>query len=265
MRQWVEAPVEAIGHEVIAASSPTLVVHLAAQVGLTESWRDPDGDFRANAAATWHLLGLLRDLPTPPTFLYMSSNKVYGQPPVAPFGVDEQAQLAPDSPYALSKAAGELAVQAAHRAGWVRGAILRCSCLYGPDQRGTESQGWVSHFADRAKAGETVHIHGSGDQIRDALHVADWLHAVNAAAAHTARNGDCGIWNIGGGPERRLSPNDLWSRLSRLLGRPLPDPLRTPARDGDQLWYVSDIRKAERDLQWRPTVDLDSGLRTLLE
>lgn len=261
----IEAPVESLPPSVIQEAAPAVVVHLAAQVGLSESWADPDGDFRANAAATWHLLGLLRELAEPPVFVYMSSNKVYGQPPPSSTGVDEHSPLAPDSPYALGKAAGELAVMTAHRAGWVRGAILRCSCLYGPDQRGTESQGWVSHFANRARAGEDVHIHGDGQQIRDALHVDDWRRAVDAAAEQAARSSDCGHWNIGGGPDNVLSPADLWSRLERLLGRPLRAPVHTPARDGDQRWYVSDVRRAERELDWRPTVSIDAGLRTLLE
>ena len=261
---FLRSPVEALDPRWVADFAPTHVIHLAAQVGLVESWQDPTADFRANAQATWHLLSALRNFPTAPVFVYMSSNKVYGSPAQTAHGVDEAQPVKPDSPYALGKAAGELAVMTAHRAGWVHGAVLRCSCLYGPDQAGTESQGWVSHFADRAQRGDAIRIHGSGEQIRDALHVDDWLQAVDAAARNAVGLPEPGLWNIGGGPDNQLSPNMLWERLEALLGRALPPPERTPARPGDQIWYVSDIRRAIAELDWRPQIELDTGLRTLL-
>ncbi len=261
---FLQTPVESLDPDWVADFAPTHVIHLAAQVGLVESWQDPAADFRANAQATWHLLCALRDLPAAPIFVYMSSNKVYGSPPQTVHGVDELQPLMPDSPYALGKASGELATVTAHRAGWVRSAVLRCSCLYGPDQAGTESQGWVSHFADRAQRGKAVRIHGSGDQIRDALHIKDWQRAVEAAVRAVAKQPEPGLWNIGGGPGNQLSPNTLWKRLENLLKRTLPAPERAPARSGDQTWYVSDIRRAAKSLDWHPHIDLDTGLRTLL-
>lgn len=264
LHRFLQRSVESVPERWIRSTAPTRVIHLAGQVGLSESWANPILDYRSNAVGTWNLLCRLRNLPSPPAFVLISSNKVYGRVPPRKTGVPESAATVPDSPYALSKSSAEEAVRVAHRAGWVRGVILRCSCLYGPDQQGTESQGWVSHFARAALDGNPVRIHGTGTQVRDALHVDDWLTAVNLALQHTGANPQAPTWNIGGGPENILSPGELWRLLADLLRRRLPPPEHTDARPGDQMWFVSDIRRAARELGWQPTISVKAGLESLL-
>jgi CDP-paratose 2-epimerase len=141
--------------------------------------------------------------------------------------------------------------------------VFRQSCIYGPRQFGIEDQGWVAWFVISAVMGRSINIYGDGKQVRDVLHVADLIDAYELAVEQrAAMNGR--IFNVGGGAAHTLSILGLVHRLERLCGSPI-GLRRFDWRPGDQPVYVSDIRKAERELGWKPKIDPDNGVKQLFE
>jgi len=253
------------------------IYHLAGQVAVTTSIVDPRRDFEDNALGTINVLEGARQSGRDPILLYASTNKVYGSledlAPVAaqrrytlpdhPLGIDERHPLDFHSPYGCSKGCGDQYVRDWARIYGMRTVVLRQSCIYGPRQLGLEDQGWVAHLALSALRGETVTIYGDGKQVRDLLHIDDLLAAYELATEHiSAVAGE--VFNIGGGPERSLA---VWAEfgplLEELVGRPVAVRF-APARAGDQRCFVSDIRKARRELGWQPQIGLRDGLADLV-
>jgi CDP-paratose 2-epimerase len=238
------------------------VYHLAAQVTVTESWEYPYKDFETNALKTIRMLEQLRNLrdndQKQPFVVYSSTNKVYGEPSVAV--VPEVHRLAFQSPYALSKAIADQYVVLYDRLG-LPGCVTRNSCIYGSRQHGIEGQGWLAYIAHRMMNGEFVSIFGDGHQIRDVLHVSDWVEAMLAILTKHARGK---IYNIGGGKENSISVIDAVEKLRILMGIEDQEIRFLPKREGDQKVYVSDIKKAEDELDWKPNISIDEGFPDLV-
>ncbi|MCL4794104.1 MAG: GDP-mannose 4,6-dehydratase [Bryobacteraceae bacterium] len=249
------------------------VYHLAGQVAVTASVADPVGDFRANAQGTLSLLEAVRAQAPGAVFLYASSNKVYGSLAAArvelhegryrlaeyPLGIPETFPLDFHSPYGCSKGAGDQYVRDYHRIYGLRTIVFRQSCVYGPRQFGVSDQGWLAWFVMAALRGEPVQICGDGRQVRDVLYIDDLLDAYDTAAARADR---CAgeVFNVGGGPAHTLAIwEDVAPMLEGLAGR-RPEARFTAWRPGDQRIYVSDTRKIQAALDWRPRVSAAEGL-----
>jgi CDP-paratose 2-epimerase len=260
-----------------AAAEADRIFHLAGQVAVTSSVRDPRADFEANALGTFNALEAARSNRRDPVFLYASTNKVYGGMETLrieeretryelvdlPHGVGEDRPLDFCSPYGCSKGAGDQYARDYFRIYGVRTVVFRQSCIYGPRQHGREGQGWLAWLALAALRGETVHICGDGKQVRDILHVDDLLAAFDAAVERIDEvAGE--VFNVGGGPERSLS---VWREYGPLLEDHLGRRVAAEHlewRPGDQRVYVSDIRKADRKLGWCPRIEVEDGLQDLL-
>jgi CDP-paratose 2-epimerase len=143
----------------------------------------------------------------------------------------------------------------------LRTAVLRMSCIYGPRQFGTEDQGWIAHFFLRALRGVPINIYGDGYQVRDALYVEDavtaWLGVLDRIDAVSG-----GVFNLGGGPANSISLRELLDTIAKDL-RLQPEVVFENARPGDQAWYISDVRKINRTLNWSPRTSLQRGLPAL--
>ncbi|RME12423.1 MAG: SDR family NAD(P)-dependent oxidoreductase [Ardenticatenia bacterium] len=259
-----------------AAEGAQRIYHLAGQVAVTTSVKDPRADFEANALGTFNVLEAARLVADNPIVLYSSTNKVYGgmedvgvveeatryRYAHLPFGVPETQPLDFHSPYGCSKGAGDQYVRDYHRIYGIRSVVMRQSCIYGYRQFGIEDQGWVAWFIIAALKGRPITIYGDGKQVRDVLFIDDLLDAYDAAVAHIDRTAG-NVYNIGGGPENTMS---IWAEfgplLERLLGRTIPVTY-ADWRPGDQRVYISDIRKAERDFGWRPKIGVEEGVTRL--
>lgn len=252
------------------------IYHMAGQVAVTTSVHAPRADFEVNALGTFNLLEAVRATVPQALVLYASTNKVYGgmeQITIVeeerryrygdyPCGIPETQPLDFHSPYGCSKGSGDQYVRDYARIYGLKTAVLRQSCIYGPRQLGVEDQGWVAHFCIGARLQRPISIYGDGKQVRDLLWIDDLIAAYEAVAAHIDRASGQ-IYNIGGGPDNTLS---IWREfgpmLERLAGRPIPVSY-ADWRPGDQPVYVSDIRKAERELGWRPQVPVAAGIERL--
>lgn len=255
-----------------------VVYHLAGQVAVTTSVTDPRGDFETNALGTFNALEAARHAGTDPIFLFTSTNKVYGAiEDVAiraestryvykdmPHGISEAQPLDFHSPYGCSKGSGDQYVHDYARIYGLRTVVFRQSCIYGYRQFGIEDQGWIAWFVIAAVMGRPITIYGDGKQVRDVLFCEDLLDAFDAAVSRIdIAKGQ--IYNIGGGPNNTISVwHELGPILTELLGREVAVSYGD-WRPGDQLLYVSDIRKARRDLAWQPRVGVRDGVKQLYE
>jgi len=255
-----------------------VIVHLAAQVAVTTSVTDPRNDFEVNALGTFNVVEAARLSDRKPVLIYASTNKVYGgmddvrvvergtrwEYESLPEGCAESQPLDFHSPYGCSKGTGDQYVRDYSRIYGLRSVVLRQSCIYGTRQFGVEDQGWVAWMVIAAITGKPITIYGDGKQIRDVLFVDDLLDAYDAVIARIDTvQGQ--VYNVGGGPANTMS---IWTEfgplLEKLLGKPVPV-ARGDWRPGDQKVFVADIRKAERELGWKPKIDVEEGVRRLFE
>jgi len=252
------------------------VYHLAAQVAVTTSVREPRDDFEINALGTFNVLEAVRRSAPEAVVLYASTNKVYGGMETLaivedetryryrdlPTGISEDQPLDFHSPYGCSKGSGDQYVRDYARIFNLRTVVMRQSCIYGVRQMGAEDQGWMAYFCIAARLGWPITIFGDGKQVRDVLWIGDLIDAYDMAAAQIeATAGE--IFNIGGGPSETVSVwQEFGPMLERLAGSALPVTF-SDWRPGDQPVYVSDIRKAERVLGWRPKVTVEEGVERL--
>jgi CDP-paratose 2-epimerase len=258
-----------------AVQAADLIVHLAAQVAVTASVVDPRHDFMVNALGGFNLLEAARRSSRDPIVLYASTNKVYGALGAVrvklgalrynlrdyAHGIPEGYPLDLHSPYGCSKGSADLYMLDYARIYGLRTVVFRQSCIYGPRQFGVEDQGWVAHFMISAVLGRPITIYGDGRQVRDILHVRDLIRAFDLAVEHIeVSRGQA--YNLGGGPDNTLSLLELIYRLEADLDHPIPLWF-DDWRPGDQRVYVSDIRKAERDLGWTPQITIEHGLADL--
>ncbi len=252
------------------------VFHMAGQVAVTTSVRDPRTDFQVNAVGTFNVLEAVRTRAPEALLFYASTNKVYGSMSEIevvekktrykygdrPHGIAEDQSLDFHSPYGCSKGAGDQYVRDYARIYGLRTVVFRQSCIYGARQFGFEDQGWVAHFCIASRLKRPITIFGDGKQVRDVLWIEDLIRAYEAAADH-ARSAVGEIYNIGGGPNNTMS---IWTEfgplLEKLAGRSIPVTY-AEQRPGDQAVFVSDIRKAKRELDWSPTVSVEEGVEKL--
>lgn len=261
-----------------AARNAARILHLAAQVAVTTSVVDPQTDFEINARGTFNTLEAARSSGNHPSFIFASTNKVYGGMENVrviekatrydyadlPEGAAEDQLLDFHSPYGCSKGSGDQYVRDYFRIYQLPTLVYRQSCIYGLRQFGVEDQGWVAWFVIAAITGKPISIYGNGKQVRDVLFVDDLLDAYDAGFARLPQLGGQ-VFNIGGGRQNTLS---IWVEFKPILEKLLGKPINTATGDwrpGDQPVFISDIRKAYDLLGWMPKTNVESGIHQLFE
>jgi len=255
------------------------VFHFAAQVAVTTSLTEPIADFEVNARGTLNLLEAIRACEHPPSLLFTSTNKVYGdledvllrrrrsryEPAderLLERGISEARPLDFHSPYGCSKGAAEQYVLDYARTFGLPATVFRMSCIYGPHQFGTEDQGWVAHFLIQTLRRRPLTLYGDGLQVRDILFVEDLVNAM--LLAHEQIESTAGeAFNIGGGPASTVSLLELMDLIADITGE-RPAFAIEPWRPADQRYYVSSTTKFERMTGWRPRVGVRQGVERLL-
>jgi CDP-paratose 2-epimerase len=256
------------------------VFHMAAQTAVTTSLADPEQDFEINARGTLNVVAAMRAAAPDAPLVYASTNKVYGDlsglalgplgdrlaprdRQIGARGVDETWPLQLLTPYGCSKGVADQYVLDAAASGWLKTAVLRMSCIYGPRQFGTEDQGWVAHILLRALADREITIFGDGRQVRDILHVSDAVAAYRALLDRIdAVNGRA--FNLGGGPSNAVSLLSFLDEAGRLSGR-RPRVRTEPTRQGDQGYFVADTALLSAATDWRARVPWRDGVAGLAD
>ena len=252
-----------------------IVFHFAAQVAVTTSVVDPREDFEINALGTFNVLEAIRQSGNKPVFLYSSTNKVYGgmehvkivernsgyDYETLPMGVAESEQLDFHSPYGCSKGTADQYTIDYSRIYGLRTIVFRQSCIYGYRQFGVEDQGWVAHFTISAMFNRPLTIYGDGKQVRDVLFIDDLVRAYDIAIKRIdVTSGRA--YNIGGGPNKKMSLLQLIDYLEKFFGKKLAYTF-SDWRPGDQRVFICDIRKAKNEFGWEPTIGVEEGVRHL--
>lgn len=252
-----------------------VVLHLAGQVAVTTSVKNPREDFEINALGTFNVLECVRKSANKPIVIYASTNKVYGGMEDAvivekdgryayqnyPAGVAEDRQLDFHSPYGCSKGTGDQYVRDYARIYGLKTVVFRQSCIYGLRQFGIEDQGWVAWFTIAAALNKPLTIYGDGKQVRDVLFMEDLALAYDLAVKNIDKTTGQ-VFNIGGGPKLTMSLLELLAYLEKFLGKKIPYTF-SDWRPGDQRVYVSNIAKAEKVFSWSPQTSVEEGVKKL--
>jgi CDP-paratose 2-epimerase len=238
------------------------ILHLAGQVAVTTSLLDPSADFDINARGTLNLLEAVRINNPDAPFVFASTNKVYGKLDRNNVACKESQPIDFHSPYGCSKGAADQYVRDYARCFHMNTVVLRQSCIYGAHQYGTEDQGWVAHFVHSIINNRPMTIYGDGTQVRDLLDARD-LCAFYSAAIQNIDKTRGEIYNVGGGPQNQRNLLEVIEQIGKLTNRK-PQYTFADWREGDQTYYVSDITKAKKALDWQPKVGFDRGLDDLI-
>ncbi len=231
------------------------IVNMAAESHVDRSILDASAFLRTNVIGTQVLLDTAREYQVP-RFLQVSTDEVYGS--LGPEGAfTEATPLAPNSPYAASKAAADLLVRAAHHTHGVDAVITRCSNNYGPYQF---PEKLIPLFITNALADEPLPLYGDGRQVRDWIHVEDHCRALD----RVLRRGRAGaVYNIGGGNERRNE--EIADTILRALGKPRFLIRHVADRPGHDRRYAIDAGKIRDELGWTPRHSFVDGLANTIE
>jgi CDP-paratose 2-epimerase len=261
-----------------AVAACSTVFHLASQPLADQEVPDPIGQFETNARGTLNLLEAIRSAAAPPALVYTSTSRVYGpldhiplreagdryepeDPVLLRSGVSESHPLDLYGLNGCSKGAGDQYVLDYARTFGLSATVLRLSCVYGPYQTGAPGRGWVAECLARVLRSEPVTIYGDGRQVRDLLYVDDLVDALLIAEEKMGMlRGRA--FNIGGGPERTLSPRELVRLVGDLSGES-PRVAYEPWRASDQRYYVSDTSLFGTLAGWQPRTAVRAGVESL--
>ncbi|MBI2107702.1 GDP-mannose 4,6-dehydratase [Candidatus Woesearchaeota archaeon] len=226
-----------------AAKGQDAIIHTASQTAVTSSVKDPRTDFEVNAAGTFNVMEAARKNDVK-CIVYCSTNKVYGEK-VNSVNVTEGESryefekgfekgipesfgidLCSHTPYGCSKLAGDMYAQDYARTYGIKTGVFRMSTIYGARQFAVEDQGWFDSF-------------------------------ISGRIAH-------GVYNMGGGPENSISILELIEMLGKITGRKIELSFGE-WRPSDQRVYISDIRKAVKELKWKPQISIGEGVNKVLD
>jgi len=261
--------------KIFSKNKISAVLHLAAQVAVTTSLKNPLEDFEINARGTLNLLEAIRNSRQNPVFIYASTNKVYGgleglkikenrtryELVDYPEGIPADFPLDFHSPYGCSKGSADQYVRDYARIYGMNTIVLRQSCIYGPHQFGIEDQGWVAFFIKQALSGKTIKIYGNGKQVRDLLYVDD-LVDLYFKIIKKKKGLSGGVYNVGGGNENTISLLELIEILQRKIDGKIRIIFSAP-RPGDQKVFIADIKKLWYDFGWKPSIRYTDGVNRL--
>ena len=258
-----------------------LIIHCAAQPSHDKAKEMPLVDFDVNAVGTINLLETTRLECPEAVFIFMSTNKVYGDAPnEMPLrelptrwdyarpedyeGVGEDCRIdrTLHSLFGASKVAADVVAQEYGRYFGMKVGVFRGGCLTGEHHSGVQLHGFLSYLVKVAKAGEAYTVIGhKGKQVRDQIHSAD----VVAAFLEFAANPRCGeVYNLGGGRGNSASILECLERLGDLLGRKVAWQYQEQPRVGDHICYLTNMAKFRRDYpSWRMEWSLERILRRM--
>jgi CDP-paratose 2-epimerase len=267
-----------------AGSDVELVIHTAAQPSHDWAAREPMTDFGVNATGTLVMLEAVRRHAPEATFIFTSTNKVYGDTPNRlPLeeretrfelpedhewhaGIPETMSIdqSTHSLFGVSKVAADLLVQEYARYFGIRAVAFRGGCLTGPGHSGAELHGFLAYLMKCAATGKPYTVYGyKGKQVRDNIHSAD-LVAAFQQVARAPRPG--AVYNIGGGREVNCSMLEAIDLCERIAGREMQWTYEERNRVGDHIWWVGDLSSFKHDYpEWKLTYDVEGILREIYE
>tara|TARA_R110002095_G_scaffold173898_1_gene151344 strand:- start:5519 stop:6595 length:1077 start_codon:yes stop_codon:yes gene_type:complete len=266
------------------SSDIKIVIHTAAQPSHDWAASDPICDFTVNANGTQTLLEATRNYCPQASFIFTSTNKVYGDNPnLLPLReLETRWEVAEDHPYArhgideslsvdqtthslfgVSKLAADMMVQEYGRYFGMNTVCFRGGCLTGPGHSGTMLHGFLSYLVKCAITGKQYTVLGyQGKQVRDNIHSYDLVNMF-WHYLQSPRPGE--VYNAGGGRHSHCSMQEAIDRCEQITGKKMNLKYSGTNRVGDHIWYVSDTRKFQRHYPaWNYKYDLDEILAQII-
>jgi len=251
--------------------NPDVILFAAGQIAVTKSILDPREDFESTFLGAFNTLEFIRNFSRNCKLIYLSSNKVYGElknlklrenakryENIKKKDIDENTPLNFGSPYGCSKGSSDQYVLDYAKTFELNTTVLRLSCIYGPNQWGTEDQGWISWFIIKAYESSKINIFGNGKQVRDILFINDLVLLIKKCIKKKNLKGE--VYNIGGGRKNSISLLNLIDILSDVHKKKIKYTLRKK-RIGDQKYFVNDLTKVKKNLSWEPKVSSKTGIK----
>ncbi len=261
-----------------------LVVHTAAQPSHDWAAREPFTDFGVNATGTLNMLEATRQFAPEAVFIFTSTNKVYGDTPnLLPLvecdkrweidpshqfktGIDETMSVdqSMHSIFGASKVAADVMVQEYGRYFSMHTACFRGGCLTGPNHSGAQLHGFLAYLMKCCVSGIPYSVFGyQGKQVRDNIHSYDLIRAFDEFF-QSPRSG--AVYNMGGSRFSNCSMIEAIELCEEISGRPLQWTYSDGNRQGDHIWWISDVRKFQKDYpNWRLTYDVPRILQEIYE
>ena len=268
--------------DIVKQCRPDLIVHCAAQPSHDLAKDRPFDDFEVNAGGTLTLLEAARQHCPQTPFIFLSTNKVYGDAPneiprieletrfdyahpADAHGIDETCRVdaSTHSLFGASKLAADIMVQEYGRYFGMPTVCLRGGCLTGARHSAAELHGFLAYVARALKEGRTYRIYGyKGKQVRDNIHSLDvcrFFEAFHQAPRSAA------VYNIGGGRQNSVSVLEAISRIEALTGKRMAVEYVDTHRVGDHICYISDLGRIRYDYPgWDITVSVDEILHSMV-
>jgi UDP-glucose 4-epimerase len=243
--------------EIFKKECPDFVDHHAAQMDVRKSVADPLFDADVNVRGSINLIECARQYGVK-HFVYISTGgAVYGEPVYLP--CDEDHPINPICPYGASKHSVEHYLYMYHTNYGLNYTVLRYPNVYGPRQDPHGEAGVVAIFTGKMLKGEQCVINGDGENTRDYVYVGDCTQGNLLALTVEHKSG---IYNLGSGIP--TSVNQIFQTLKKITGYPLPE-MHGPAKLGETRYIYLKADKAQRELGWQPTWDLEKGLKHTVE
>lgn len=257
---------------------PKAVIHCAAQPSHDLAARLPFEDFEVNATGTLNLLEAARRHAINAPFVFMSTNKVYGDAPNelplveletrwdyarpedhAGIGEAMRIDRSKHSLFGASKLAADILVQEYGRYFGMATVCFRGGCLTGPQHAGAELHGFLSYLVKCVLSGRKFKVYGyKGKQVRDQIHSLDVVRAIEVYLANPR---PAAVYNLGGGRQNSVSVLEAIAKVEHLSRRQLEWEYVEQARAGDHICYISDLSAFQRDYpEWALSRSLDEIL-----
>jgi len=253
----------------------SLILHNAAQPSHDWAAGEPITDFTVNANGTLNLLEAFRHNCPEAVFIFVSTNKVYGDlPNYLPLkeletryeleenhrwykGIDETMSIdqCKHSLFGVSKASADLMVQEYGRYFNLKTGIFRGGCLTGPSHSGTRLHGFLSYLVRCCITGKKYYIYGyKGKQVRDNIHSFDLVRAFHH---FFEKPGVAEVYNMGGSRHSNISMVEAIKLTEEITGKKMNFEYLEENRSGDHIWWISDVSKFRKDYpQWEYSYDI---------
>jgi CDP-paratose 2-epimerase len=265
--------------DLVETLRPSAIVHAAAQPSHDLAAKIPFDDFDTNAVGTLNLLEATRRFAADAPFVFMSTNKVYGDAPnEVPLveletrwdyadpehrnGIAEDCRVdrSMHSLFGASKLAADVLVQEYGRYFSMPTCCLRGGCLTGPNHSGVELHGFLSYLVKCNVLGIPYNVYGyQGKQVRDNIHAVDVARFIDAYIREPRA---AEVYNLGGGRVNSCSIREAFALAEAVSARPMRHTYVDQARAGDHICYISDLGKARRDY---PGWDISVSLTDIIE
>ena len=262
-----------------------LVIHTAAQPSHDWAASNPTVDFTVNANGTSVLLEATRRFAPDSVFIFMSTNKVYGDRPnqlplkeletrwevdpshpFAAHGIPESMSIdgTMHSLFGVSKVAADVLVQEYGRYFGMKTACFRGGCLTGPNHSGTQLHGFLAYLMKCAVTETPYTIFGyKKKQVRDNIHSADLIRAFN----EFFKRPRCGeVYNMGGGRYSNCSMLEAISLCEQITGKTFQSKYVEENRRGDHIWWISDVSRFQKHYpNWKIQYDVPDILQEIYD